>query len=278
MEHQHGELEEDACLICLETIARTAATWQCPRCFTLMHLGCTKNWIAKGEAKSTQLSKVIAFFFSFVFLLKLFSFQEHFPDAFGYWSCPLCRTSFKDKPSKYLCFCGKKDLSKDVEVDHFREAHSCGDLCEKPLACGHLCTLLCHSSACPSCSRMFRQDCFCKRQFKMLRCGQVSFSCASLCGKQLECGHSCELKCHEGNGDKEKPMFLLSKHARSLRVYEASSPLMRLWKTGAQNDCMFRRNQLRRSLWESGLQRPQMHKSMPSEIGEVFCLCYSFIL
>lgn len=175
------EVEVDGCVICLETIAKSQSTWQCRQCFSLLHLGCIRAWIAKKEGPQ-KFSAAL------------------FPELHHLWTCPKCRAAYSEVPERYWCFCGKTDLSREQEIDHFREAHSCGEICGKQLAdCEHTCTLLCHRSACPSCSRMMPQKCFCGAETKMLRCGLKSFSCEARCGKRLPCGHACEQSCHEGD-------------------------------------------------------------------------------
>ena len=176
-EHLH---DEEACIICLERILRQAATWQCESCFCLIHLSCVRDWIAQ-RASTAKFSKAL------------------FPAVHSSWTCPKCRALNATAPEKYLCFCKKTDLSRELEPDLFREAHSCGEICGKSLMdCDHRCTLLCHSGPCPSCSRMNEASCFCGAHSEMRRCGLAHYSCEEKCGKTLPCGHQCESVCHPG--------------------------------------------------------------------------------
>lgn len=61
------------------------------------------------------------------------------------WCCPKCRHQYKPNeiPEVYRCFCGK---TTNPEYQPLLAAHSCGEICGKPLKpfCEHKCTLLCH--------------------------------------------------------------------------------------------------------------------------------------
>ena len=178
------EDEQDVCMICLEEISRTSPVWNCEECFVMLHLGCVQGWIAKGPTKNTPLS------------------AENFPTVHGEWSCPKCRANYarEEIPTKYLCFCGRTDLKREIENDKFVSAHSCGEICGKTLPdCEHTCPNLCHRGVCPVCPQMVMRLCHCGEKSQMLRCGTNSFSCGGLCNALLEsCAHRCKAACHEG--------------------------------------------------------------------------------
>lgn len=175
---------DEACIICLESIRRTAAVWSCRVCYVMMHLTCVQSWITGGVKKATVLSK------------------EHFPAVHGEWSCPKCRSSYaqKDAPKKYLCFCGKTDLSREETIDFYAEPHSCGEPCERRLpSCQHVCSYKCHAGPCPECVRVKEIRCFCGQTTQTLRCSNGPFSCGERCPKSRKtCAHPCPLMCHEG--------------------------------------------------------------------------------
>jgi hypothetical protein len=65
----------------------------------------------------------------------------------------------------------------EVRCHASKEMHSCTQVCNAPLPCGHLCLGKC-------------QDC---------RSSNEHLVCSSECGKEMSCGHSCNVECHSGS-------------------------------------------------------------------------------
>ncbi len=83
--------------------------------------------------------------------------------------------------------------ASNPEFDPWVAAHSCGEVCGKPLSggCGHSCLLLCHPGPCPPCPLVVDAACYCGRKALKRRCGHNEYSCEGPCGRTLECGHRC---------------------------------------------------------------------------------------
>ncbi|GAX77723.1 hypothetical protein CEUSTIGMA_g5166.t1 [Chlamydomonas eustigma] len=190
-----GAAQEDggACLICLGQIKPTEAVWDCQQgCYAVMHINCIQDW-----ARS-QIDAVAARLASNTNNESVCNGQK---SSFGSeWGCPKCRQTYKSDeiPSTYYCFCKKE---ANPVWDPWIAPHSCGELCSKSLqsGCGHSCLLLCHPGPCPPCPLVVNSACYCGRMIRKRRCGNNAFSCGSVCGRRLECGHPCLLTCHEGD-------------------------------------------------------------------------------
>eukprot|EP00397_Hematodinium_sp_SG-2012_P006567 GEMP01006601.1.p1 GENE.GEMP01006601.1~~GEMP01006601.1.p1 ORF type:complete len:882 (+),score=184.98 GEMP01006601.1:86-2731(+) len=168
--------KKHACSVCLESIGRTAKIWSCPSCCQSLHLNCIQSWASR-----------------------LISFQRE-KNLKVSWYCPNCRNEFEMSayPTEYLCYCGQQ---VDPEVDLWSLPHSCGQICEKKLVCGHVCSLLCHPGKCPSCPRTVEMECFGAHKKQMQRCSaSKSFCCGDPCGKRRPCGHECTMTCHDDCG------------------------------------------------------------------------------
>lgn len=165
------------CLICISSVKKTDAIWNCYECFTFMHLPCIQHWIR--DSLTYKREKGIN----------------------PQWACPKCRTEYKENeiPTKYTCFCGK---SIDPPYQPWSIPHSCGESCGKYLQpnCGHKCLLLCHPGPCPPCPKTVTVKCFCGKQpARPRRCNMKEWSCGSICGKKYKsCAHSCQKDCHRG--------------------------------------------------------------------------------
>eukprot|EP00054_Salpingoeca_dolichothecata_P028604 m.218839 g.218839 ORF g.218839 m.218839 type:complete len:853 (-) comp26271_c0_seq1:99-2657(-) len=176
--------QNQVCLICLDKITHSAAIWSCRVCSCMFHLQCIQHWIRDGVQQKSLLS------------------DENFPTKDRPWCCPNCRHEYlqTDYPSRYRCFCGKKE---DPPFDPWLAPHSCGERCDKLLrpVCGHSCVLLCHPGPCPPCPKDLRDTpCFCGKQKSVRRCHARNYSCGSVCGQLLACGtHRCTRTCHEGD-------------------------------------------------------------------------------
>ncbi|KAK8792799.1 hypothetical protein WA158_004963 [Blastocystis sp. Blastoise] len=107
--------------------------------------------------------------------------------------CPDCH-----KTRECLCNCGRHKglLSCD------QSSWSCGEICNKPLSCGHhQCQFICHSGECPPCPLLPPRKCFCGKKIFDIPCNIPTPSCGQICGKILSCGvpsHTCSFTCHNG--------------------------------------------------------------------------------
>ncbi|CAL1526969.1 unnamed protein product [Lymnaea stagnalis] len=144
--------------------------------------------------------------------------------------------------SLQFCCCGKTpliDLKVTPRSSCLDLVPTCGNICNKPMACGlpskpHLCEKKCHNGDCGPCSKETLLKCECgaieknipceiaatyneKNPFKCQRrcgkkktCGRHKCSdkccvkdihiCEIVCGQKLSCGiHKCEELCHRGN-------------------------------------------------------------------------------
>ena len=175
-----GSPPKTQCAVCLDSVTRDDAAWECRACFMQLHLGCIQSW-AQSSMRSQGSIRI--------------------------WNCPQCRKEFleRDFPVEYRCFCGKV---RNPPKDTWLEPHSCGNLCERSLRCGHACSLLCHAGPCPPCRKTVSVSCHCGRQSTRLPCGNEAFSCERRCNAELEivdptgclrkCGHQCPRRCHAG--------------------------------------------------------------------------------
>ncbi|XP_062899261.1 NF-X1-type zinc finger protein NFXL1 isoform X2 [Mobula hypostoma] len=172
------------CLICIASVKRNHAVWNCFRCYCIFHMPCIQKW-----AKDS-----------------IFLVSSVLDDDFGRkdhpWPCPKCRHQYEQSqtPTRYHCYCGKVE---DPPQDPWLVPHSCGQVCDKdfqPL-CGHKCLLLCHPGPCPPCPKMVSVTCYCKKAKPVSRrCSAKGWSCQQPCGRLLSCGqHKCENLCHAGD-------------------------------------------------------------------------------
>ncbi|WFD07357.1 FKBP12-associated protein [Malassezia vespertilionis] len=122
-------------------------------------------------------------------------------------ACPPCVAEIRSachcgRQSKEL-LCGDRDPS--TAALHIASAWSCGAVCDAPFACGHhTCKKTCHVRA-PSTPRCpydpsVATTCACGRIPVRGRsdCRDPIPSCATACGKQLACSHTCTAVCHSG--------------------------------------------------------------------------------
>ncbi|OQV20499.1 NF-X1-type zinc finger protein NFXL1 [Hypsibius exemplaris] len=171
------------CLICISTIKKNDAIWNCSNCCASLHLACIQKWAKDGIIRTSQHLS-----------------DEFFPEKDRFWGCPKCRFEFplRDAPTRYYCYCGKTTDPKD---DPWILPHSCGEFCGKTLksGCAHKCVLVCHPGPCPPCPAQCRVKCFCGQQQKVVRCGGKSWCCGKTCQKAINCGkHQCQEPCHDG--------------------------------------------------------------------------------
>lgn len=171
-----------ACLICIETIKKTDAIWNCGGCFAMFHIQCIQKWVKEGVYQHIYKSE-----------------DDNVVTKDIPWHCPKCRTEYKSTecPRRYLCFCGKEE---DPKFDPWLVPHSCGQKCECELKpqCGHHCLLLCHPGPCPPCPKTVKVNCHCgKSPPQVRRCSAKAWSCGQPCGQLLSCGqHKCTDPCH----------------------------------------------------------------------------------
>ncbi|KAL1117247.1 hypothetical protein AAG570_004573 [Ranatra chinensis] len=169
------------CLICIGTVKRTEAIWNCESCYGFFHLPCVQRW-AKDSIAHQKLTLA----------------ERPNKDTIILWQCPKCRKDYEPSwiPDHYECFCGRV---VDPEFHPWLVPHSCGETCNRPLVpeCGHRCLLLCHPGPCPPCPKMVQSNCYCTRSgLKSVRCSQKERSCDGLCAAPFSCGHACPLPCH----------------------------------------------------------------------------------
>lgn len=170
------------CMICCDTVRRSAPIWSCSACYSIFHLNCIKKW-ARAPTYSLPHN--------------------------NNWRCPGCQSVqlTSSNEIKYLCFCGKRP---DPPSDFYLIPHSCGESCGKPLGgdeclCPHVCVLQCHPGPCPPCKAFAPPRlCPCGKKNVTTRCSdrQSLLTCGHPCDKLLECGrHRCERICHLGPCD-----------------------------------------------------------------------------
>eukprot|EP00708_Paratrimastix_pyriformis_P002001 GAFH01000739.1.p1 GENE.GAFH01000739.1~~GAFH01000739.1.p1 ORF type:complete len:944 (-),score=111.94 GAFH01000739.1:798-3548(-) len=187
----HSDMAEDMiqklesngyeCAICSDVIRAAHPIWACTTCFHVFHHKCIGTW------RSTSLNETTRT-----------------------WRCPGCRAEqHGDALEESTCFCGQHPHPPPSRA---HVPHSCGDVCNRPLArftlghtgpssCPHHCTMQCHPGPCPPCGALApMQSCYCGRTQYRPRCGDDSGqSCGQRCDKLLSCGqHRCQTPCHPG--------------------------------------------------------------------------------
>eukprot|EP01137_Pigoraptor_chileana_P034715 Opistho-2@27672 len=182
------------CLVCIGSIRRADAVWNCSVCFCMYHITCVQAWVRDGIARKELETAANPD-------LREVGARSDQRDRPRVWCCPKCRAEYDiqtHQPSKYVCFCGK---AVDPSPDPWLVPHSCGEVCGRALpgGCGHRCLLLCHPGPCPPCPQMLALPCHCGKLSAQRRCGSKPHSCSSVCAKVLGCGeHRCDKVCHAG--------------------------------------------------------------------------------
>jgi len=158
------------CMVCLDRVKQTHATWDCHNCYQVFHIHCIKKW-----SKTAQTDT-------------------------GGWRCPGCQAVTAHVPKEYRCFCRKL---RDPEWNRNQSdvPHSCGEVCGRQRnteGCVHKCVDLCHPGPCPPCNSSVNRSCPCGLESRMVKCGVV-FHCEGVCSKPLNCAsHQCPDICHDG--------------------------------------------------------------------------------
>jgi transcriptional repressor NF-X1 len=222
------------CVICITPIGKKAQAWSCSNCFVVLHLACVKTWAAKSGGQDWRCPHC-----QFVMVdeprHECYCKKAVRPDADPYLvvnscgevcekrregtdcshtcnlvchpgPCPPCPLMGPER----RCHCRKRVYRikcSEVEVG----GSSCGEVCGKALSCEmHTCERLCHSGPCGSCPHSEQQSCFCGKVTEDRPCGTgerdpsrsspaLHFSCASVCDRELSCGHHrCQEVCHSG--------------------------------------------------------------------------------
>lgn len=182
------------CLICISTVKKADAIWNCDKCYAFLHLSCILHWIR--DSLNVKHEKGIA----------------------PVWACPKCRKEYEEKEVtyNYKCFCKKV---VDPSYYPWNIPHSCGDTCGKSLQpeCGHKCVLLCHPGPCPPCAKMVSIRCYCSKQMPQpRRCNSKEWSCGTICNKKYKlCSHTCKEVCHAGECPPCKEELLVECHCKS---------------------------------------------------------------
>lgn len=112
--------------------------WSCTSCYCCFHLLCIQKWANDSmNQKRIYYDNQPSGYYSQagVFIPK--------KEVVISWDCPQCRRNYDavDIPRHYKCYCGRED---DPLPQPFLIPHSCGEICNKSLGCGHRCVLLCH--------------------------------------------------------------------------------------------------------------------------------------
>lgn len=86
-----------SCLICLSTVRRVDAVWNCDQCGCMFHLVCVQQWAKDSLALPPSASPLSPHLFPDVTAAKT-------------WSCPKCRRDYMHSQvaTLYYCFCRKK--------------------------------------------------------------------------------------------------------------------------------------------------------------------------
>ncbi|XP_037090699.1 NF-X1-type zinc finger protein NFXL1-like [Pollicipes pollicipes] len=94
------------------------------------------------------------------------------------------------------CPCGRTEVQQPCH----EEVATCGDTCDKWLACGvHRCADRCHAGACRRCLQLRVKRCRCGRKEKEMVCDK-EFTCENKCKRLKDCGkHTCNRKCCTGD-------------------------------------------------------------------------------
>ncbi|KAI1142986.1 hypothetical protein F5Y05DRAFT_138279 [Hypoxylon sp. FL0543] len=93
-----------------------------------------------------------------------------------------------------FCPCGKKllaDLTNNPREFCTDPVPNCGQVCMKPLPCGHMCRDTCHSGPCSPCMQAMEISCRCGRTKTSSVCHQGDVAkpeCMRICHAQLNCG------------------------------------------------------------------------------------------
>uniref|UniRef100_A0A182N7V1 NF-X1-type domain-containing protein n=1 Tax=Anopheles dirus TaxID=7168 RepID=A0A182N7V1_9DIPT len=95
------------------------------------------------------------------------------------------------------CPCGKSETRTAVSCAE--RVGTCGDTCEKRLACGeHTCPERCHQGPCGNCLELVPKVCRCGSTKKPVVCHREAL-CEGRCKRMRTCGkHQCNRKCCEG--------------------------------------------------------------------------------
>ena len=118
-----------SCLICISSVKKNDAIWNCQNCYNSFHLDCIKKWAKDSIFQQKNLIEE----------------NPSKTEKDIRWTCPKCRHEYlpNNIPRDYFCYCKKV---RDPKFDAWNTPHSCGELCNLPLTgdCGHRCSLLCH--------------------------------------------------------------------------------------------------------------------------------------
>lgn len=108
-----------------------------------------------------------------------------------------------------MCPCGKKSLGQlggGRRTECTDPVPTCGQVCGRPLRCGHFCREKCHQGECSQkCMAQVRESCRCGGETRTVPCHVANerkggpFVCARACGRKKSCGrHRCAEVCCPG--------------------------------------------------------------------------------
>jgi transcriptional repressor NF-X1 len=222
------------CMVCMTQVRFSQPVWSCKTCYAVMHLKCVHLWIKRNAASSPGCEWRCPGC-QYVYIedrapsYNCFCGRHENPAPSRQYtphSCgELCsRVGLCDHPCTLpchpgpcppcssrvavaRCYCGTSEMTGQTVKcgDPKSKPHSCGGLCNKPLACGkHACGQVCHTGPCDVCTESVGSvSCFCGSVSKSLVCpgdDSAQFSCGKICDRYYACKvHKCTQKCHPGD-------------------------------------------------------------------------------
>lgn len=159
------------------------------------------------------------------------------------WPCHVARVSSCGKSCGRVLPCGQHTCSLECHVvigapntvvSGSNCERSCGNGCQsksRPKDCTHPCGKPCHPGDCAPCNQYKQFRCYCENTLTVKACREycamteeergAARSCVQRCGKNLECGHRCFLKCHPGEcGDPTLCKKMITLHCSCKRIKE----------------------------------------------------------
>ncbi|OAF68310.1 Nuclear transcription factor, X box-binding protein 1 [Intoshia linei] len=102
-------------------------------------------------------------------------------------------TDFRER----VCLCGQTVIYPPIFCSI--QMTQCENICQiKCLKCDGIDNHKCHfSKECSPCERLINTLCFCGKKTLKMKCSSKQISCNLRCQKKLDCGHLCNLICHQ---------------------------------------------------------------------------------
>jgi len=218
------------CMICIMKIQREQSIWSCEVCYKMFHLNCIQTWARSEESGADKNWRCPGCQYSYAATPMYNCFcnkrqnpiyspsdiphscgercgkrlnkkstdcRHECPELCHPGPCPPCTTM-----SKRSCLCGKE--SRTVMCSSTTIIR-CENKCGKLKSCrSHYCEAICHPRECGTCDVLVEQHCASHGTHRSVVCSsetgdQKTYTCGSVCGKLLACGHhTCEKMCHDG--------------------------------------------------------------------------------